>query len=134
MDTNSLVLRTHQAQKPRFTKKNRVLFIIHDVYQEDNLLPLGPAYLAAVLKENGAGVEAYCMDIFHYTNEQLAKHLYENEYDLIGIGFMAARFTETVLDMCKTINGHKKNAWLVLGGSGPSPIPEYILETTKAPS
>ncbi|MFH1391992.1 MAG: radical SAM protein [Candidatus Diapherotrites archaeon] len=115
-----------------FTKKNKVLFIIHDVYQDDNLLPLGPAYLAAVLHENGAQVEAYCMDIFHYTNEDLAKHLDENEYDLIGLGFMAARFEETIRELCKTINAHKKNAWFVLGGSGPSPIPEYMLKETKA--
>lgn len=30
------------------------------------------------------------------------------------------------------INKNKKKAWLVLGGHGPSPIPEYILRTTEA--
>ncbi|MDD5032406.1 MAG: radical SAM protein, partial [Patescibacteria group bacterium] len=115
-----------------FSKKNKVLFIIHDLYQEDNHLPLGPAYLAAILHNQGASVEAYSMDVFHYTNEQLAKHLEENEYDLIGLGFLAARFTETVVDLCKVVNANKKNAWFVLGGHGPSPIPEYILRTTGA--
>ncbi len=115
-----------------FNKKNKVLLIVHDLYQEDNHFPLGPAYLAGVLNAHGAEVEAYCMDVFHYTNEQLAEHLEKNEYDLIGFGFLAARFTETVLDLCQTINAHKKNAWLVLGGHGPSPIPEYILKTTGA--
>ncbi|OIO62559.1 B12-binding domain-containing radical SAM protein [Candidatus Woesearchaeota archaeon CG08_land_8_20_14_0_20_47_9] len=115
-----------------FTRKNRVLFIIHDLYQEDNPFPLGPAYLAAVLHRNGASVEAYCMDVFHYTNEHLAEHLDNNEYDLICSGFLAARFRETVLDLCRIINEHKKDAWLVLGGHGPSPIPEYMLDTTKA--
>lgn len=115
-----------------FTKNNKMLFVIHDVYQEENLLPLGPAYLAAILNENGAYVEMYCMDLFHYTPGQLAKHLDENEYDLIGLGFLAARFGETVIGLCKVINEHKKNAWLILGGPGPSPIPKYVLETTKA--
>lgn len=115
-----------------FTKKNKVLFIIHNLYQEDNHFPLGPAYLAAVLNHQGAQTEAYCMDVFHYTNEQLAKHLDENEYDLICLGFLAARFNETVLDLCHVINNHKKNGWLVLGGQGPSPIPEYMLRTTGA--
>ena len=115
-----------------FSCKNKVLFIIHDVYQDDNHFPLGPAYLAAVLYNQGAQVEAYCMDVFHYTNEQLAKHLDENEYDLICLGFLSARFTETVVNLCKVINAHKKNAWFVLGGQGTSPIPEYILRTTKA--
>lgn len=115
-----------------FSKKNKVLFIIHDVYQENNHFPDGIAYLAAILHNRGAQVEAYCMDIFHYTNEQLAKYLQDNEYDLIGLGFLAARFTETVAGLCEVINANKKNAWLVLGGQGPSPIPEYILRTTKA--
>ncbi|MDO8592398.1 MAG: radical SAM protein [bacterium] len=115
-----------------FSKKNKILFIIHDVYQEDNQLPLGSAYLAAALNQNGASIEAYCMDVFHYTNKELAKHLEENEYDLIGLGFLAARFNETVVDLCKTVNAHKKTAWFILGGQGPSPIPEYILRTTGA--
>ena len=115
-----------------FTKKNKVLFIIHDVYQEDNQFPMGPAYLAAVLHKKGANVESYCMDVFHYTLDELAEHLQKNEYDLIGVGFMAARFKETILDLCNVINKNKKNAWLVLGGPGPSPIPEYILRKTNA--
>lgn len=115
-----------------FTKENKVLFIIHDVYQEDNQFPLGPAYLAAVLNKKGAHVESYCMDVFHYTLDELAKHLQKNEYALIGVGFMAARFKETILNLCNVINKNKKNAWLVLGGPGPSPIPEYILRKTNA--
>ncbi|KKS00017.1 MAG: Cobalamin-binding radical SAM protein [Candidatus Magasanikbacteria bacterium GW2011_GWC2_41_17] len=115
---------------PFFCKKNKVLFIIHDLYQDDNRFPLGPAYLAAVLDKNGAQVEVYCMDVFHYTNEQLAQHLQNNHYDLIGLGFSAARFVETVLELCRVINQNKKDAWLVLGGHGPSPIPEYILKAT----
>jgi len=77
-----------------FTKENKVLFIVHDVYQEDNQFPLGAGYLAAVLNKNGAKVEAYCMDVFHYTNEQLAKHLQKNDYDLIGVGFMVKNLKE----------------------------------------
>src|SRR3989338_5000597 len=115
-----------------FTRNNKVLFIVHDLYQEDNHFPLGPAYLAAALNRQGARVEAYCMDVFHYTNEQLAKHLDENEYDLIGVGFLAARYAETVVELCKVINAHKKNAWFMLGGQGPSPIPEFMLRETGA--
>jgi radical SAM superfamily enzyme YgiQ (UPF0313 family) len=48
------------------------------------------------------------------------------------VGFLAARFKETVLGLCNTINAYKKDAWLVLGGHGPSPIPEYVLKKTNA--
>jgi len=46
--------------------------------------------------------------------------------------FLAARFKETVEPLCKVINQHKKNAWLVLGGHGPSAIPEHMLRKTGA--
>ena len=107
----------------------KVLFIVHDVYQEDNQFPLGIAYLASVLRNNGDDVEIYCMDIFHFSNKQLADHLDKNEYDMIGLGFMSARFM-TILSLCKIVNEHKKKARFVLGGPGPSATPEYILGKT----
>ena len=51
----------------------KVLFIIHDVYQDDNEFPLGVGYLAAVLKKHGTDVRICCQDIYHYTNEELAE-------------------------------------------------------------
>ena len=113
-------------------QNGKVLFIIHDLYQEDNHFPLGIGYLAAVLKKKNVNVEIYCQDIFHYTNAELSEFLKRNNYNLICVGFLAARFKETVLDLCKCINKQKKSAWLVLGGHGPTPIPEYVLEQTHA--
>lgn len=112
--------------------KGKVLLIVHDVYQDDNVLPLGAAYLAAALKAAGAEVTVYSQDVYHYSNEELADFLSKNEFDLIGVGFMAARFKETIAGLCEVINEYKKKAYLVLGGHGPSPIPEYMLNATKA--
>ena len=113
-------------------QNGRVLFIIHDLYQDDNHFPLGIGYLAAVLKKNNVTVDVYCMDIFHYSNAELSDLLKKKTYDLICVGFLAARFKETVLALCTCINQQKRSAWLVLGGHGPTPIPEYILDTTHA--
>lgn len=110
----------------------KVLFIIHDNYQEDNRFPLGIAYLAAVLKKEGIEVAAYSMDIFHHTKEDLAKFLQDNEFDIIGLSFTAARFNNPIKELCKIINENKKKAWFVLGGHGPSPIPDFMLRETKA--
>lgn len=110
----------------------KVLFIIHDLYQDDNHFPAGIGYLAAVLKRENTDVTVYNQDLFHFPNGELAKFLTTHSFDIIGIGFLAARFRETILDLCMTVTAHKKNAWLVLGGHGPSPIPEYILQTTQA--
>ncbi len=112
--------------------KARVLLIIHDVYQDDNDFPLGPAYLASVLQREGVDVEVYCQDVFHYPNSHLADLLQSNHFDLIGLGFLSARFKETVEPLCKVINQHKGEAWFVLGGHGPSAIPEYMLRKTGA--
>lgn len=106
--------------------------IIHDVYQDDNRFPLWAGYLAAVLEQNDIQVETYCMDVCHYTIPNLEKYLEHNEFSIICVGFLAARFKETILPLCNVINRYKKNAWLVLGGHGASATPEYILEKTAA--
>ncbi len=110
----------------------KVLLIVHDNYQNDNYFPLGVGYLAAVLKMYGADVKIWSQDVFHYKNEDIAKILQKEHYDLIGIGFMAARFNETVYPLCQVINHYKKDNWLVLGGFGPSAIPDYMLKKTNA--
>lgn len=113
-------------------KKGKALFIIHDVYQDDNRFPFGPAYLAAVLRNNGYEAQIYSQDVFHYSNEELADFLDENNFDLIGLGFLAARYAETVRPLAKVINEHKKKAKFVVGGHGVTPIPDYILVDTNA--
>jgi len=108
------------------------LFVIEDFYQEDNHFPFWAGYLASVLKNHGVGVQVYCMDVYHYTNQELADYLDCCDFDLILVSCVASRFVETTVPLCKVINEHKKNAWLVLGGYGVSPIPRYALEVTGA--
>jgi len=106
----------------------KVLFVIPDNYQTDNHFPLGPAYLAAILREHGVDVSVYCMDIYHYSNEDLAEHLDNNDFSMIGVGFLAARYVETIRPLLRVIGDHKRGALLMVGGHGPSPIPEFMLE------
>jgi len=114
------------------SSKGRVLFIIHDNFKEDNVFPLGAGYLAAVLRRAGADVSVYCMDVFHFTEEELAEYLSDSRFDLICMGFMAPNFKRNIERLCRTINENKKNAWFVLGGQGPTPIPEYVIDKTAA--
>lgn len=109
-----------------------VLFIVQDRYQDDNHFPLNIGYLSAVLKKHGYSVKIYSQDIFHYTNIQLAIYLQKHDFDIIGISFLAARYSETIKPLCQVVNNYKKNAWLVLGGHGPSPVPIFMLKDTKA--
>jgi anaerobic magnesium-protoporphyrin IX monomethyl ester cyclase len=121
-----------QPELPHQMTKGKVLLVVHDVYQQDNHFPMGPAYLASFLRREGADVRVYCQDVFHYPNSHLENYLQGTHFDIIGLGFLDARFKETVEPLCKVINHNKKDAWFVLGGHGPSPIPEYILKTTRA--
>lgn len=114
-------------------KQGRVLFIVHDVHQEDNQFPLGIAYLAAALRQHGAEVTVCCQDVYHFSNaEVVEKYLTHQEYDLIGIGFLAARFRETVQGLIETVAANKKNARIILGGHGPSALPDYFLRNSGA--
>ncbi len=111
----------------------RVLFVIPDNYQNDNVFPLGPGYLAACLRMANVEVETFCMDVFHYGLDDLAHQLKQNTYDLVCMGFMAPRFKRGVEATCRTISENiTADTWFVLGGYGPSPIPEYIIERTGA--
>lgn len=109
----------------------KTLFVIHDLYQEDIHFPLGPAYLAAVLEQAGAKVDVFDQAAHHQANYDLAHYLDTTEWDIIGVSFLAARYIETVKPLLDVISKHKKDAWLVVGGHGPSPIPEYVLNTTS---
>jgi len=53
------------------SKNGRVLFVIHDCYQDDNCFLSGVWYLADVLKKNGSELKIFAKDIFHYTNDEL---------------------------------------------------------------
>lgn len=113
-------------------KRGRVLFIIHDLYQNFNQFPLGVAYMATSLRNAGHEVQVYCQDLNHHSNETVGDFVASGNFDIVGIGFLAARFNETVRPLCDVVNRNKKGAWLVLGGHGPSPIPEYTLRSTSA--
>lgn len=109
----------------------KFLFIIHPNKQKTNVFPLGPAYLGAVLREKGHEVTMYCMDVLHYTPEELKKYLEENKFDAIGMGFMAARL-DFVLECTEAINSIKNKPLFIIGGPCPTPIPEYCLKKLQA--
>ncbi len=113
--------------------KGRVLLLIHNLHQPDTFFNIGTGYLSSMLKKYGAEVDIFDMAIHDLNNEQLADYLKDNnKYDIIGLGFLSARYKETVRPLCKVINQYKGNALLVLGGTGASAIPKYTLEDAEA--
>ena len=114
-------------------KQPKVLFIVHDLYQTDNHFTLGPAYLASIARINNYAVRVLCCDVFHYSNDYVCNVITRWNPDIIAIGFLAARFKETVLPLCEAINRvRKKGSRLVLGGHGATGSPAYVKSVTHA--
>ena len=66
-------------------KSGKVLFVIHDNFQDDNKLSLGPAYLSAVLRDAGHEVSVYSQNVFHQSNEDFGRFLAKNNFDMITL-------------------------------------------------
>ena len=112
----------------------KILFIIYDNEGAHNGLPLGSLYVAAYLRKHGyANIEFYSQDVYRFTEQHLTEFLSTNKFDIVGIGFVAGYFQhKKILAICEAINKAKHRPFMVLGGHGPSPVPEFYLDITRA--
>jgi len=109
------------------------LFIIPNNHQRDNVFPLGPAYLAAVLRSAGMKCEVFCMDAFDYCDQDLERFMSGRKDELICLGFMGPRFKRGIQATCQVINRMRADhSKFVIGGFGPSSCPEYMINETGA--
>jgi len=109
------------------------LFIIPNNHQRDNVFPLGPAYLAAVLRNAGMDCQVYCMDAFDYSDDDLAQFMAGRDDDLICLGFMGPRFKRGIQATCQVINKMRaEHSKFIIGGFGPSASPDYMIKETGA--
>lgn len=114
--------------------KMKILFVIYDNQGAQNPIPMGTCYIAAYLKKNGIeDIHYYSQDIYHYSEEHLTEYISQNNFDVIGLGFVAGYFQhKKVLSICEAINKAKKRPFVVLGGHGPTPVPKFYLRVTDA--
>jgi len=111
----------------------RILFVIYDNEGAQNPIPMGSAYVAGYLKQQGYDVSYYSQDVYHYPEEHLTDYLNHNHFDVVGLGFCAGYFQyRKILKICEGINKSDDRPLLILGGHGPSPVPEFFLEKTGA--
>lgn len=111
----------------------KVLFVQHDWFEEGNHPPLGMMYIAQLLRSDGMEVEFFNQDIYHSSNVELRDFIIEGRYDCVGASFSSARFNR-IYDFFSNIRAacDEIGALFILGGHGPSGIPEYTLDVTKA--
>jgi len=112
----------------------KILFIIYDNESANNPIPLGVLYIASYIRKHEyTDITFYNKDVYHYPNEHLTQYLDNNKFDIIGLGFVAGYHQhKQILQICDAINKSKNRPFVVLGGTGPSPVPEFYLEKTKA--
>ncbi len=112
----------------------KILFIFYDNESRDNILPLGTTYVAAYVRKHGfSDVTYYCQDVYHFDENHLYEYLQENHFDVAAIGFVAGYFQhQKIKKICDAINAVKERPFIVLGGHGPTPVPEYFLRYLEA--
>ena len=112
----------------------KILFVVYDNESAQNTIPLGVLYVASYIKKHGyADIHFYSQDIYRYPESHLTEFLSKNKFDVVGIGFVAGYFQHRkILAICEAINKAKHRPFMVLGGHGPTPIPEFYMDLTKA--
>lgn len=111
----------------------RVLLVVYDNESYMHELPLGLAYIAAVLRREGVDVEIYNQDMHHYPDKHLTGYLNRNKFDIIGISTIGGYYQyKKLLALSRAINMSKNRPFYIIGGHGPAPEPEYFLKKTQA--
>jgi len=106
----------------------KVLLVIYDNNSYIHYFPQGMAAIAAILRKNGHDVEIYNQDMHHYPESHLTKHLDENEYDVVGLSFIAGYYQyRKALEIANAINKSKHRPYFIVGGHGATPEPEYFM-------
>lgn len=112
-------------------KGMKVMIIIPDDHYDKKLMSLGPGYVATAMQR--CGIEVSIMDcaIYHYDDIQIVRLLIESGVKIFGIGALYPMSKE-VKRLCNLINAVIPDNTIILGGSLPTPIPEFMLNEMKA--
>jgi len=111
----------------------KILLITYDNDSRIAFFPLGLAYIASACREAGHEVKIYNQGVFHWPEEHLTAFLDDQHFDVVGLGIVGGYYEYAKCSkISKAINLSKNRPFYVLGGHGPSPIPEFFLKKTGA--
>lgn len=83
--------------------------------------------------KHGHEVDIYSQDVHHWPDEHLTSFLDNNEYDVVGLSFIAGYYQyRKAIKISEAINRSKHRPFYILGGHGPCPEPEFFLRKTGA--
>ena len=98
---------------------------LSSIEDEIKVPPLGLAYIAAVLEENGYNVEILDMYAQHTTLNELRNILKRGQPEIVGITCLTP-FVSTVLKIARMVKAI--NAKVVVGGAHATALPEEMLK------
>jgi anaerobic magnesium-protoporphyrin IX monomethyl ester cyclase len=86
-------------------------------------------YVASTLEEQGHDVYVYSQDMHHYPDEHLTQYLDENEFDVVGLSFIAGYYQyRKAIKIADAINRSKNRPLFIVGGHGPTPEPSFFMK------
>jgi len=100
-------------------------------WAKPNVLPLGIAYIASILRDKGHEVEVMDINAYRWEKDVVEEKIRSAEFDIAGIGAIvtAYRYVKWLVEILKKYHSEKK---IIIGGSVGSSIPHVILERTEA--
>lgn len=100
-------------------------------WAKPNILPLGIAYIAAVLRDKGHEVEVMDINAYRWKKDVVEEKIKSAEFDIAGIGAIVTvyKYVKWLVEILKKNHSKKK---IIIGGSVGSSIPHIILERTEA--
>jgi anaerobic magnesium-protoporphyrin IX monomethyl ester cyclase len=108
-----------------------VMLINPDCHYRKKFLGLGLGYIATAMQRCKINVTLTDCSAWHYDDIEIGKILIQSKVKIFGIGGMYPNFKE-VERLCSLIRAVVPNATIILGGSLPTPIPEFALRQTGA--
>ncbi len=100
-------------------------------WAKPNVLPLGLAYIAAVLRNSGHDAEVMDINAFRWSPEEVEKKIKSANFDIVGIGAITTvyRYVKWLISVLKKYHPSNK---IIIGGSVGTSIPHIILGKTEA--
>ncbi len=108
----------------------RVLLIAYDNDSYIHYFPLGLAYVASKMRNEGYEVEIYNQDVYHYPESHLSQYLEDNQFDVVGVGMCAGYYQYAKLMKIAKVIPNDVQFWI--GGHLVSPEPDYFKGKTGA--
>lgn len=115
----------------------KILLISYDNGSHIPFFPINLFYLTGHLKKRGHAVGIWFQDIHHGSDEVLTTILNDNQFDIVGLGFVAGYYQYwKAKGIFEAINSSKNRNQFhyVLGGHGPAAEPDFFMGKLGADS